>query len=357
MPPVYLFGEEQSRSIAECQEKGKLKPMVGRDGYVHTSTLSEWRHQASRYWSINGRVTTVMLKENVWKDATRFNAHCEEGVFQELLRECADFGCPRPSSYNDVFHAQFHSPRVRASINNALAPAFTGAWQKAFLRGTFKGTYYRYDLASAYLWATTLGLPTVKSYRLVKDIGGRLPGVYRVKLSRVEPELPYPFNTSTDVLVSTEEMDNYNLPIQRVMFGVEWSDHWSEDAVTDVVKKFSFAKHVSKGFWGRWAGTAPVKCHSKNGRVWPVGNPVQNMVWAHLLVSRVKLRLWEVVDSSVIHVYVDSVITKKPLESGTGLGEWRLEQVYGDGVKVKGPGFYGPRKGPWEKTSGTKKTA
>jgi hypothetical protein len=59
-----------------------------------------------------------------------------------------------------------------------------------------------------------------------------------------------------------------------------------------------------------------------------------------MIVSRVKMRLWEY-SNNAVHVFVDSVITTDKLRTGDSLGDWRLEKTYLNGVNIKLPGQYG----------------
>ena len=72
-------------------------------------------------------------------------------------------------------------------------------------------------------------------------------------------------------------------------------------------------------------------------RLW---GPWWSLVWAALIVSRVKMRVWES-DHSPAHVFVDSILTKNELPVGSGLGKWRLVCECPHGVEIKQTGWFG----------------
>jgi hypothetical protein len=275
----------------------------------------------------------------------RHNRTPEE--FAEFLKECKFYGCARPGSYFSPFHAQFQSPRVLRSINEVFRNQTYYAWQDSFVpNGTYlKGAYNRYDLNQAYLWATTQGLPDMRSVQ-ASDHLGVYPGLYHVRLREPRDPLersswPYPFDRLLECNASTEEIDALGLPVEEIYGGVVWRGTLPPDSVTGTIGQFSFWKDASKGFWGRWASQNALTC-TAGGSTWELPNTKLNLVWAHMIVSRVRLRLWDVVkEHGAAHVYVDSVITRGKLGTGTQVGQWKLEKHYPDGVYIGWPGGYG----------------
>jgi len=295
-----------------------------------------------------------MPGEGMIKAIDRFSLRhvVTEEAFNEFLRECTFFGCPRPSSYSSVFHTVYKSPRVRWSLHAIFSDWFAGGWQQARRVGTLPGAWHQYDLNSAYLWAVTRGLPDVKSMRVSQQFG-RWPGMYALELTRPIETLPYPFNTNKFVNATTAEIDAYALPVARILGGVIWSGEIDGAPIVDAIKQFSFAKECARSFWGRWCSTLPVECATRSGKRWELPNPVQNFVWAHLVVSRVKTRVW-LEARNAAHIFVDSIITTDQLPTGEGLGQWRKVQEYVNGVRIKHAGYYGDTH-QWSKTSGTQR--
>jgi hypothetical protein len=325
---------------------------AGKDAYVSAPIFQEALGRWKRKWSANGYVTTVQLSDGtIVKRLEKFTGHAHnERLFTDFLRESRENGAERPSSYPDVFHSMFSSPHVRTGVNGLFAPVAHYGWQEALRPGRHKGHWYRYDLNRAYLWASTQGLPRIESMRFSRDPGGRFPGLYRITLHRVSPNAPYPFNTYTEVNASTEEIDEYGLSIAAIHGGYHWTDSLPADCCTKLVDKLSFGKFVAKAYWGRWAGTAGVSC-STHGKTWALSDNKQNLVWAHMIVSRVKQRLYQFT-STAAHIYVDSIIIPHELPTSTELGAWKLEKDYPNGVEVARTGMYGAIGAGWDASTG-----
>lgn len=316
------------------------------DAYVHPNDLRKLAKTYGRFWAFHNVPTTVALPGNRFaKSLHPFTHHLDEQSFTELLGEYREAGVPRPSGYADVFHDRFISPRVPYSVNALLAPAFAGGWQEARSIGFHRQRYYKYDMRSAYLWAATLGLPDTRTYtRSLQPWRGKYDGVYRVKLLEPAVGAPFPFNVAHECLATNLEIDTYGLRVGEVVDGVIWKRSTSADKLLDAMRAVSTWKLAARAYWGRWAQTTRVKCVTKANN-WELPNVALNVPWAHLMVSRVKMRLWEHA-SNAVHVYVDSVITTDVLPTGYQLGDWKLEKVYDAGVIVKGPGHYGAPDSP-----------
>lgn len=309
------------------------------DAYVDAMQLRKLVKDSSRYWSFHSRPTTVALSNGRFaKSLNGFSDHLEESRFLELLREFADFGCPRPSGYADVFHDRFKSPRVKWSTNAVLAPALAGGWQAALHVGVHHGTFYRYDIRSAYLWASQLGMPDAKTYHRSLKPWRAKDGVFRIKLTKSVSDAPFPFNQALEVLATNLEIETYNLPIAEVIDGVTWDGLIDPEPILSAVRAVSTWKQAARAYWGRWGQSAKIACHA-NGKTWELPNASLNIPWAHTIISRVKMRLWNF-SSRALHVFIDSVITPEELPTGDNLGDWRLEKTY-DGVFIRGPGQYG----------------
>jgi len=312
-----------------------------KDAYLDPLKLRPLTKETGRFWSFDRAPTTVALAGNRYAKSLRgFTNHADERSFRELLREYTEHGCPRPSSYADVFHEHYRSPRINWSVNAMLAPAMAGGWQSAIVPGNSYGTFRRYDLRSAYLWAATLGLPDTKTFKRSKQPWlGKHDGVYRIKLIRNNRANPFPFNCARECLATNREIETYGLEIGEVVEGVTWKNLVEPDEILRAIHSVSTWKLVGRCFWGRWAQLQKVKCNTKS-KEWELPNTCLNIPWAHMIVSRVKMRLWEA-SKNAVHVFVDSVITSDTLPTGNGFGDWRLEKTYQHGVIIRGPGQYG----------------
>ena len=309
------------------------------DAYVDAIKLRSLVRTCPRYWSFHSMPTTVALDSGRFaKSLNGFADHMEEASFLELLREYGSFGVPRPSGYADVFHEQFKSPRVKWSTNAVLAPCLAGGWQAALVPGVHKGTFRKYDIRSAYLWASTLGMPNSATYHRSKAPWKKKDGIFRIRLLRKAVDAPFPFNQAREVLATNLEIETYNLAIGEVIDGVTWDGLIDPAPILSAIKTVSTWKQAARAYWGRWGQSQKITCHSK-GKTWELPNISLNVPWAHIIISRVRMRLWEF-SSHALHVFIDSVITPEQLPTGNELGDWRLEKTY-DGVFIRGPGQYG----------------
>lgn len=258
----------------------------------------------------------------------------------DFWREARDLtGKPMPNGYSSVFHDLFFTEAAPAALDNLLAPYFAGGWEQAIIRGKSDGPAFQYDMRSAYLWASTLGLPRMASVAASRVISGNKPGIYLVEH---EPRdgLPYPFNRHALCIATDAECETYNLEIRRVLGGATWTDCLPADAVTSICDRASFGKQMGRAYWGRWASSANLRIR-QGGRWREMPNKRRNLAWAHLIVSRVRFRLAEAAaKAGGRHVYVDAVIADRQLEIGDGLGDWRLVREFPAGVDVRGTGRY-----------------
>lgn len=307
---------------------------------MQPTQLRRLAKESGRYWQFHGAPTTVALPGNRFaKSLVGFTSHTEEDSFRELLREYSEFGVPRPGGYADVFHERYKSPRVHWSINARLAPCIAGGWQEAIKTGRHNGTFYKYDLTSAYLWAATLGLPDVSTYKRSLKPWKCTDGVFRVKLMEPCRGAPFPFSQAQEVIATPFEIEMYGLKLGEVVDGVTWTELESGHKILSAIQDVSTWKHAARSYWGRWAQSQKITCHA-NGKEWQLPNMALNVPWAHTIISRVKMRLWKA-SKQAVHVFVDSVITPERLTIGYGLGDWKLEKTYDDGVFIRAPGQYG----------------
>lgn len=320
----------------------------GRDSYVYRSALPSLIPTASRWWRINGRTTSVQIGPSIIKSHNPFTEHTTADTFTALMQECYEIGVIRPSSYSDIFSQTYHTPWILPSASAIMGTTFAGGWQEARVLGMLKGPHFKYDLNSAYYWALLEGLPDPQTYRYsdgphYSDTRGwQRHGIYVVSLERYSPSWPYPFNLpSLRYLASTHEIEHYGLPVKTYHYGISWDGLQDPTPMADHIKRLPAAKQVSRSYWGAWASRARVRCHSKNRQEgWDLRAVRTNLVWAHMIIARVKMRIWRAALKAA-HVYVDSVITSETLPTGTEPGAWRLDATYPTGVYIGGTGYYG----------------
>lgn len=337
----------------------------GVDSYDFAHLLPQHISNAVMGWR-NGRtfVTLKLRGGGILKSLNRFTDHRHDATaFAEMLRECAQYGVERPSSYSDVFHQRFRTPRIAFTVNWLFRDYFAGAWQEARRIGEIQEPMYKYDLNQAYLWAGEQGLPDVESLRYSEN--WKLPGLYVIRITP-DAALPYPFNTKPIVVAETDDIRKYQITPKRVIAGVTWDRLIDGRTIIDAIEPFTFAKQIGRSYWGRWALQDNIECatfdkqktYKRTGEVvtlpgksWELPNPAQNFIWAQVVVNRVKRRVWEAgMDSA--HIYVDAIITHKRMATSTSRGDWKLVTEYPAGIRIAGTGWYGPIGGKLEKHAG-----
>lgn len=333
--------------------------VVGMDSYHLTSVVAQLAHSesAARSWHKGKAPVSVMLRGGgVVKSLDQFDKHTECASFMAMLQECQRNGVTRPSSYSDCFHQLFQSPRVPYSVNHYFAEHFAGGWQEARETGKVRGHLFKYDLNSAYLWSGSQGLPDTQSFSYT-DVLAHPDALYLVRIVP-NPAAPFPFNRLPIVIAQLADIDLYALTVLEVIGGVRWTRQIDGDEILKVVNRFSFYKAIGRSYWGRWGSLAPIRCKTLRAdatvnKEWPLRNGLLNFVWAQLIINRVKRRVFET-DASPIHIFVDSIITRKRVSTGTGLGDWKLVDDYRRGLEILGPGWYGVPGGPLIKHAGAK---
>lgn len=327
--------------------------------------LQQLAPKASRQWRFNSALRTIQLGHKTYvKTLSGFPDHASDAfTFFELMEHCYERGLKRPSSYAGLFHALHRSPSVEWSYNGPFVDWFAGGWEQARMKGDQYGRHFVYDINSAYLWSLTLGLPDPHSYHAEDypkpergDVIGFIhPGCYLVTLDEPARFAPYPFNQRQRFYVATtDEIETYDLPVTSYRFGVTWSPVLlSTSRMQDMITSLPCAKQTSRSFWGRWASHTKIECITKN-KTWFLRNPALHVIWAHLILSRVKLKIWREVTYPK-HVYVDSVIVDEPMKTGDSIGDWRLIADYENGINIVGAGMYGPIGKPLDKHIGVKR--
>lgn len=297
----------------------------------------------TRAWLLGSRLRSVQqLGGGIVKDRSVFEDHYAPDQMQELVREFEADAPGMPSSYPDAFFRHFYSPMIPYGPRLALAGGIRGGWQQQMIPpGTYGGAWYKYDITSAYLWAGLEGLPDPTRYRYADRIT-HLPGLYRCELAP-KPGAPFPYNYGGTFLVSPHEIEFYSLEVRRIYWGVLYPDgaYLDPEPFRRAVMRWSFYKAVGRSYWGRWASEMPVTCetwkHGSRNTARELNNPFYNPVWAHLIVSRVRAKLWSATQGRrVARVYVDSIICDTPLETGQNWGDWRLEESYPCGISIAG---------------------
>lgn len=314
----------------------------GARGYAPAAQLHEalTLGRAAKVWSLGARVVSLQLSPKhgggLWKTVERLPT--EEPDW--LLPALQGVGVDHPSSYGDAFH-QLAPPLVplKYTYNGVFSWWPGGPWSEARKTGDHLGSWYRYDLVSAYRWAATLGLPDPGTYT-VRKAWHSDPGLWVCEILDSREGLPAVFRDNPLVVMSSEEIDAYKVRV-RVVRGVTWRASLGRLYVERVLRRLPCAKQSGRAYWGRWAARDALRCWTPT-KEWEMRNIHQHFLWAWLIVGRVRLRVWEA-SRDAAHVYVDEVVVPHELPESSRLGGWHLKEQYDSGVTVRRTGAYGPR--------------
>lgn len=338
--PIYAAGLYYGDSI-----------VPGGAGYASANALvyAVERGEVARSWWLGPNPVSVQLTKElgagIWKRADRFGLEDPAGQLAELAR----YGIEHPSSYADVFWQKFEDiyerkpPTIRATYNGIFDWWAGGPWSEARMLGRLAGSWYRYDLRSAYRWAATLGLPAPKTYAVRRHPGTRA-GIFVVEPLETRIDLAPALRGPGPVVMSTEEIEATKFRCRYVR-GVTWEYTYKPGYIERVLGELPCPKPCGRAYWGRFIGRDPLICRTP-GKTWSlVKNPWQNMVWGWLIVGRVRQAMWEAAQGRAAHVYVDEMVVPFQLPSdwiGDAPGQWREKRRYPNGVEVIRTGHFGP---------------
>lgn len=318
--------------------------IAGMEGYASASALAEqWKaNRVARLWRLGARIISLQLDKalggGIWKSTERLAL--DTPTYQLNALESA--GVNHPSSWADTFHQLAPiQPRVKHTFNGLLDWWSGGPWSEAIKTGTFTGQWYRYDLISAYRWASSLGLPVIETYRVTRENKrhGRLkPGIWVARIKNPTANLPTAFRTTKPVVVTSEDIEAYKIDVE-VERGICWTETHPSSYVETTLQKLPYPKEAGRAYWGRWIARDPLIVQTRN-KEWQMNNVFANFIWGWLIVHRVRQRVWQAA-SNAVHVYVDEVLTSEELPTGKAVGDWHLKQSYPNGVFVRRTGWYG----------------
>jgi hypothetical protein len=314
-----------------------------------------------RYWTYRGSLRTAQTYAGDYiKGVSGFGVGSASDLcgIADHIDEIRDAtGVSLPSGYAAAFRYVYNSPPVSGTLNIPFGDMVHGGWQHG-TPGVHEGTWHHYDMKRAYYWALLQGLPDPARFYFTKSTAYK-DAVFRVRLHQPTEGAPYPFDTYTDVVCSGHEIEAYDLRVAEVLAGVAFRGEYRKlPQITNAIDRWTFAPMVSRTFWGAWGAYEGCQCvipdGTRHGRRWTLPARGRNVPWAHLILSRVRMRLWE---ASTLgpwcHVFTDSIITTQTMSTGTSPGDWRHVATYTRGVKVAGPGQYGRADSPhWLRYAG-----
>jgi len=330
--------------VTELVISTQIEP--GMSGYTYASNLTRaWtRGELSRMWLLGSRPVSGQVSAKrgggLWKGLDRMPK-----LTTGLLDKLESVGVEHPSSYSDCYHQLAPNvKRLKHSYNGMFNWWSGGAWEEALKPGVYHGSWKRYDIRSAYRWASTLGLPDVATFRAWKRFRNPhdVNGLWVAYIERRD-DLPNVFRRALGpVVISSEELRTYNL-LADVVYGVTWTDTLPANYIGETLDRLPCVKDAGRAYWGRWIARDPLICKTAN-KTWKLQNRTANFIWGWLLVGRVRLRLWKQARYAV-HVYVDEVLVPHDLPTGPNVGDWNLKETYPNGITVKRTGWYAPLGG------------
>jgi len=234
--------------------------------------------------------------------------------------------------------------------NALFRSRLAGAWQEALELGVIPGPLWKYDLNSAYAWAILRGLPDPSTYRVTRDVSRDGVFVANGTVGVERPPFPFKGGPFRAAMLTSEEISGLKISVSRCLWGVTWRNVLDTSPQVERVRELfpRSWKKILRTFWGSWAARkGPETCLFDDGRIlksWTLPNVNANFIWAALVVSRVRMRLWrEIQGRGPVHVFVDAAILRKELPTGDGIGDFKLVEKYPEGLTVHGTGIYSDR--------------
>lgn len=315
-------------------------PIEGVAGYCLAKELPD--RAIRRRWLFHGVPRSVEWRDGgIVKTVEPFTEHQTTDAMLTLLDECEGRQVVRPSSYGDLFHQRIYQPSTRAAHRKLFPPGVVpGGWNAVPLEKRVRGKLWKYDIRSAYLWALSQGLPHPRTFYIVKRVNG--PGLYWVP-SPVHPMLPHPWDKPGHYPATEDELRRLPIDHREVTYGVAFTPDSLDVTpwVTDI-REWSCWRAVGRAYWGRWiaGGSAVAETFTPAGDLntsRDLPDVKRNPIWAAIITSRLRLRLWDLWDAGdrrVFRVVTDSVVTNEELPVGPNIGDWKLEDYYPHGAVI-----------------------
>lgn len=301
--------------------------------------------ESHNVFSVGGIKKSIVTKDTIYKSAAGFGG-------AKLAYECLYLWKQRgysgsPSSPVAFFREVCEqSTNIKAGTNFSLSSHFHGGWIANTSTGFHHGKTYLYDIVSAYRWAGSLGLPTETRFFTDKPKTENWIAVVKMKMRK--PEHPDFLQKDVTVLTS-EDIGIYDIKFEY-LYGFDLMN-FDYNPETDLEKlKYlpeKCFKLATQSYWGIWAmnGFVRVERLTDEGELkeWKLYNRNKKMIWAILIIHRVTAKVFTAFEGNgkVLNVYVDSILTRKPLENVSEIkGGWKLKNTFDDGVFIKNAGVW-----------------
>ncbi len=322
--PAYIDTPEENQPGTLYVARGRVSQYFERHGY------------SGQAWRVGNEYTTYCPnRSRTYKSTARLRFKSLED-FHDLMERCQRLTLRPPISYADLFFQQQRLPCFPRYTWTGPFRRFTfGGWEQAFFKGEYRGPVYQYDLNSAYRWAGQVGLPDVRSLERTHSFSDPI-GMYMVVLK--ENSLPYATRAGIHC-VTSEERDVFDLRPEKFILGIRASreTHAIAEAFSELEKVWpqKYIKPMARAYWGKFnTRLGPKQISWKRGQSeYQQSNFFFNPIWSAFITSRVKMRLclWR---SVALHVYVDSILTTKPIPESEDMGGFRLLDSDTDGCYI-----------------------
>jgi hypothetical protein len=311
----------------------------------------------ARTWRFRKTLRAAMIGKTLIRPIENFGNSISLEDLGRFLADAGRLGVPDPSNPGDLFHRLFMSPRCCATINNVCRPYFRGGWEATLSDRADAGARL-YDMTSAYAWAGCRPLPEPNSAYLTTE--WTPDGLYEVE-GTLAPGMKYPPGLrggTCRALLTVNEIDMYRMKDVRMITGLRFR-RWVDLAPTiyRIADMCKWHKPTLRAYWGRWASSTGVTCqierHGNITKEWTLPPMGSNFLWAGIITALVRGRCWaEVMRGGVHHVFVDSLVIDRRLDTGSALGAWREVERYGKPLRFYSPGNWGAENGERVKHSG-----
>lgn len=313
--------------------------------YVHSlDDVIEHIEEPYSVFSVGGFKKSIVTPDRIFKSAGGFG---NEQIAYECLYLWKQRGFSGSPSSPVAFFREHCEVKTnfKATTNNLLSKYFHGGWIANTSTGFHHGKTYLYDIVSAYRWAGSLGLPI--SARFFSSTPRSNEWIALVRIKSRKPEHPDFLQRETTVLTS-EDLGVYDIEFEFLcgydLSGFDYNPQEDLQKLTYLPEP-AF-KLATQSYWGIWAmnGSINVNRIDRHGEIkeWKLHNRNKKMIWAILIVHRVTAKVFTAFNQNgnVLNVYIDSILTRKPLKNASELlGGWKLKNVF-DGVVIKNAGLW-----------------
>lgn len=311
--------------------------------YVHSiDEVLETIKSDYTVYETHGIKKSVVTKDAIYKSVEGFGS---PDIAYECLYLWRSQGWTGSPSSPVSFFRKVHrvETNVKASTNQALSPYFHGGWITNTATGFHHGTVYLYDIVSAYRWAGTLGLPRRQKFFTGQPESEKFIAVVDV-LERSET-MPNFLQKDTTV-ITDEDLQTYDIKV-KFRYGFECYDFdyfpESDFKKIEYLPEKAF-KLATQSYWGIWAMREGVKASrvTVEGELkeWNIYNRNKKLVWALYIAHRVTEKVFNSYSNKVLNIYVDSILTKDQIIEGENIGDWKLKDVFYEGVHIRNAGLW-----------------